>query len=74
MDKYLLPFGKGSRICLGIELAHAELYLALAAVFARFELRLFETGRADVDVAHDFVVGTPRLDSKGVRVLVRKRE
>lgn len=73
LKKYLMPFGKGSRICLGINLAYAELFLTLAALFRRFELELFETTRADVDVAHDFVAGTPRLDSKGVRVVVSKR-
>lgn len=71
--RHFMPFGKGSRICLGMNLAYAELYLTLEAVFRRFELKLFETTRADIDVAHDFVAGTPRVDSKGVRVLVRKR-
>ena len=74
-ETYLLPFGRGSRICLGINLAYAELYMTLAAVFRRFELQLFETTQADVEVVHDFVMGVVRLDSKGVRVVVaRKRD
>ena len=73
LKKHFMPFGKGSRICLGMNLAYAELYLTLEAVFRRFELQLFETTRADIDVAHDFVAGRPRVDSRGVRVLVRKR-
>lgn len=73
MKKFFMPFGKGSRMCLGVNLADAELYLTLAAVFRRFELRLFETTRADVDIAHDFVVAAPRLDSKGTRVMVHER-
>lgn len=73
LKRYFMPFGKGSRMCLGINLAYAELYLTLEAVFRKFELQLFETTRDDVDIAHDFVVGTPRLDSKGMRVLIRKR-
>jgi cytochrome P450 len=74
-ERYLLPFGKGSRICLGMNLAYAELYMTLAAVFRRFELQLFETTRADVEMVHDFIAGTPRLDSKGMRVIVvRKRD
>lgn len=68
-----MAFGKGSRMCMGMNLAYAELYLTLAAVFGRFELRLFETTRADVDVAHDFVVAVPKLDTKGVRVMVHER-
>lgn len=74
LKRAFMPFGKGSRICLGMNLAYAELYLTLNAVFRTFELELFETTRADVDVVHDFVVGTPRLDSKGMRVLLHKRE
>ena len=71
LEKYLLPWGKGTRICLGMNLAYAELYLTLAAVFRRFDLELFETSGEDVRVVHDFVFGAPRLDSKGVRVVVR---
>jgi cytochrome P450 len=73
LEKYLLPFGRGSRICLGMNLAYAELYMALAAVFRRFELSLFETTRDDVEVVHDFVAGSARLDSKGARVAVEGR-
>ena len=71
LDKLLIPFGRGSRICLGMNLAYAELYLGLAAVFGRFKMRLFETRRReDVDVVHDFVAGSPSMNSKGVRVMV----
>lgn len=70
LEKYLIPFGRGSRICLGMNLAYAEIYMTLAAVFRRFELELYETTREDVDVVHDFVLGMPRLDTKGVRVVV----
>lgn len=73
LKKYYMPFGKGSRSCLGMNLVYAEIYLTLAALFRRFELRLFETTRADVDIAHDFIAGSPRMDSKGVRVVVHKK-
>jgi hypothetical protein len=52
-------------------LAYAELYLPLAAAFRQFDMELYETTREDVDVAHDFFDGFARLDSKGVRVLVK---
>lgn len=71
--RYFLAFGKGSRMCIGMNLAYAQFYLTLAAILGRFELRLFETTRADVDVAHDFTGGVARLDSKGVRVVVHKK-
>lgn len=70
LKKYYMPFGKGSRSCLGMNLVYAEIYLTLAALFRRFELRLFETTRADVDIAHDFIAAAPRVDSKGVRVVI----
>jgi cytochrome P450 len=71
LDRYLAPFSKGTRSCIGINLAHAELYLTLAAVFREFDLELYETTREDVDIAHDAFSAAPRLDSKGVRVLVK---
>lgn len=54
LDKYLVNFGRGTRGCLGRQLALAEIYLTLAAIFRRFDLELYETTRDDVDVAHDF--------------------
>ncbi|KAI9778818.1 MAG: hypothetical protein M1839_007908 [Geoglossum umbratile] len=71
LEKYLVNFSKGTRGCVGINLAHAEIYLTLASVFTQFDLELYQTTREDVDVAHDFFNPSPRLDSKGVRVLVK---
>lgn len=53
-------------------LAHAELYMTLAAVFRNFRFELYETDITDVELAHDFFLPSPRLDSKGVRVKVLK--
>lgn len=39
--------------------------MTLAMIFRRFDLKLYETTREDVDAAHDFMVPSPRLDSKG---------
>jgi cytochrome P450 len=36
LDKYLNPFGGGGRICLGINLAWAELHLIIAGFFGKF--------------------------------------
>ena len=73
LRKYLVPFSRGSRQCVGMILAYCEFYLALAAVFApgRFRLELFETDISDVETKHDFVNTSPRLDSKGIRVVVK---
>ncbi|RDW72940.1 hypothetical protein BP6252_06847 [Coleophoma cylindrospora] len=52
-------------------LAYAELYLALATVFRRFQFELYDTDVSDIELAHDFFLPTPKLDSKGVRVKVK---
>ncbi|QSZ35699.1 hypothetical protein DSL72_006821 [Monilinia vaccinii-corymbosi] len=69
--KYQVAFGKGSRICIGIELARAELYLVTAALVKRFDMKLFETDEGDVSFVYDYHVAMPKRDSKGVRVMAK---
>jgi len=71
--KFQMAFGKGGRICLGIELARAELYLVTAALVRGFEMSLWKTDESDVTFLHDYHVAMPKLNSKGVRVLVTAR-
>ena len=71
LERYLVAFGKGSRICLGINLAYAELFLTISTLFSRFDMELFETSLEDVVMERDFFVATPKVGSKGVRVLVK---
>ena len=71
-----LPFHEFSAsltVWQSLSLAYCELYLTLAAIFApgRFRLELFETDASDVETPHDFVNPCHRLDSKGIRVLIR---
>jgi cytochrome P450 len=73
LDRYLVSFGKGSRQCLGINLAYAELYLTAATLVSRFDFELYETSLNDVQIKHDFFVAVPDLSSKGVRVTVKER-
>ncbi|KAL8791162.1 MAG: hypothetical protein Q9195_006001 [Heterodermia aff. obscurata] len=68
--RYQMAFNKGGRNCVGINLAHAEMFLALAAV-ARYDLELFQTDSSDVEFRHDYHVAYPKLGSKGIRALVR---
>jgi len=82
LDKYLVSFSKGSRVCVGMNLAWAELYLCIAGVFSRFGcgdvqdasdvgmLKLYETDETDVVMASDMFFPVPRDGSKGVRVKV----
>ena len=68
----LLVFGKGPRMCAGINLAHAELYLTLATIVRRFDLELFDVDfHRDIEPFCDAFMPMPRADTKGVRVLVK---
>ena len=73
MIRNYVPFSRGSRNCLGMNLAMAEMSLILAVLYRPGgpEFELFETDESDVEQAHDFIVPIPRLTSKGMRVLVR---
>jgi len=46
--RYLVPFGRGTRMCLGLNLAYAEMYRALATVVSDIEMELFETTDRDI--------------------------
>ena len=51
--------------------AYAELYLVLATVFRRFELKLFETTREkDIAYTRDCFIGKASVESKGVRMRI----
>ena len=65
-----MALNKGGRSYVDVDLAHAEMFLTIAAM-ARFDMDLFETDITDVQFQHDFHVAYPRLDSKSVRALVR---
>ncbi|KAL8964924.1 MAG: hypothetical protein Q9183_004137 [Haloplaca sp. 2 TL-2023] len=72
LDRNFVPFTKGSRSCLGINLAYAELYLTTALLFRPNGpvLKLFETSDEDVRIVRDVVIGLPSARSRGVRVTV----
>jgi cytochrome P450 len=82
LDKYLVSFSKGSRGCVGINLAWAELYLGTAGIFSHFGspdahdssdigiLQLYETDETDVALASDMFFAAPKEGSKGVRVKI----
>ena len=73
MQKSLVPFSRGSRGCLGINLAWAELYLILAMVFRRFVFDVERVNRErDIDVDRDMIVAVPKRESKGVIVKVHR--
>ncbi|TLD03793.1 uncharacterized protein PgNI_11655 [Pyricularia grisea] len=72
MHRNYVPFSKGSRRCLGSELAYAEITMVFAALFGPQgpKLKLYETDASDADPACAFLLPLPRLSSKGIRVMV----
>ncbi|KAL2060745.1 hypothetical protein VTL71DRAFT_9387, partial [Oculimacula yallundae] len=84
LDKYLVSFTKGTRICIGINLAYAELYLGLARIFRAYGsvevreegdagwLELFETTADDVELTKDVFIPVGRDGSKGIRIIAKK--
>ncbi|KAL5315614.1 hypothetical protein ACEPPN_016483 [Leptodophora sp. 'Broadleaf-Isolate-01'] len=80
LDRYLTSFSAGSRACLGITLAWAELYLGFAGVFGKIGgvgekgergvMRLVGTDRSDVEIVGDAFFPLVREGSEGVKVLI----
>lgn len=70
--RYMMSFMRGTRGCIGRDLASAQMAAAVAAM-ARWDMRLYETTEEDVAFLHDYHVLCPRLGSKGVRVEVTGR-
>lgn len=83
LKQYNLTFSRGTRICLGINLAYQEMYIILAGLFKKFDawdgtgeqksmtLELFETTRDDIDIVRDLVTEGVKEGSLRVRVRVR---
>ncbi|KAK1723386.1 cytochrome P450 monooxygenase [Colletotrichum acutatum] len=62
LERYLTSFTKGSRQCLGIGLAHAELYLTFTRVLRNFDMDLVNTSIVDVQVHNVLIIGQPKLE------------
>lgn len=72
LEKYLVTFSKGTRTCLGMNLAYAELYLCLAAIVLQVgeDMELFETTIKDVTPEFDAFAMRPYKGSQGIRVVI----
>ena len=69
LSHYLVSFSRGSRQCLGINLAYAELYLCAAYFFMGFpDMQLHGTDETDVKIWADCFV--PKSSGRGVRLLL----
>ncbi|KAH8651231.1 putative P450 monooxygenase [Xylariales sp. PMI_506] len=48
LEQWLVPFSRGPRMCLGVNLAWAELYIVFATMIRRFDMRIDGTTREDL--------------------------
>ncbi|KAI1371157.1 benzoate 4-monooxygenase cytochrome P450 [Hypoxylon crocopeplum] len=72
-SRYLMAFGRGTRQCLGINLAYAEMLLSIARLLYRFDMELFDVVKErDIDVTGDCFNGVTHDDSPGVQVRILK--
>lgn len=71
LKKHLVTFGKGTRVCIGQQMAYAIMTLGIANVVRRFDLTLFETDRSDVDLVRASFKPRPKKGSLGIRALVQ---
>ncbi|KAK2751679.1 hypothetical protein CKAH01_17841 [Colletotrichum kahawae] len=49
LDQWLVPFSRGPRMCFGVNLAWAELYIAFATMLRRFDLSIDGTTSEDME-------------------------
>ena len=76
-QRYLLSFSKGTRACVRMELAKAEILMTLACVFRRCgsSMRLYDTIKErDVDVTHDHFIAATSKGSHGLMVFLEKEK
>ena len=72
-QKHMVPFGRGTRMCPGINLAWAELYLTIAVLVTSVRMELVDTTLRDATVDSEYFIGCLPVDSKGIRVRILGR-
>ncbi|GLB11935.1 hypothetical protein AtubIFM57258_009209 [Aspergillus tubingensis] len=71
LERYLVPFSKGTLGCVGQSMAWAWLYMVLGALLRRFEMRIYDTTERNVTPVRDkFLWQTePGLNRVQIKVL-----
>ncbi|KAJ3568900.1 hypothetical protein NP233_g5405 [Leucocoprinus birnbaumii] len=70
LENYLVPFSRGPRMCLGLNLAWCELYLLFANIFRKLDLELYETDMTDFRYKEVF---GPVLQGRHLQAKIRTR-
>ncbi|RBR24491.1 uncharacterized protein FIESC28_02687 [Fusarium coffeatum] len=60
LKKYITNFSQGSRQCIGYTMAFSEMYLALSRIAPAYDIELYDTTKADIDMTHARIVGYPK--------------
>ncbi|GAD93027.1 predicted protein [Paecilomyces variotii No. 5] len=61
LKRYLVPFTRGSRACLGINLVYMTLYMTIACFVRRFDMEIHDTQLEDIQATRALLaVGTRR--------------
>ncbi|RHZ67349.1 cytochrome P450 [Aspergillus thermomutatus] len=60
LTKYLVAFNRGTRICLGMNLAYIELFMTIAYMVRRFDMAPYETTMEDIRIVRDYAMGFPK--------------
>ncbi|TVY15656.1 Cyrochrome P450 monooxygenase [Lachnellula arida] len=73
LERYMVSFSKGSRQCVGLSLAKAEISITLATLFHRYrDMELFDTSfERDVRLTNDMFLPQPSKESRGIRVVFK---
>ncbi|KAJ5632097.1 benzoate 4-monooxygenase cytochrome P450, partial [Penicillium lividum] len=66
LSRFLVPFSMGSRMCIGMSLSYCEIYLMLAALVRRFNLK-HETTHEDIRITRDLIIRFPDTETLQVR-------
>ncbi|CAI6328924.1 unnamed protein product [Periconia digitata] len=72
LNKYLATFVKGARNCVGMQLAYAELYLTVAAVFRNFVLEIVDSSLEDITAYRSYGLGFNKQYGFGINIKVSK--
>ncbi|RGP67090.1 cytochrome p450 [Fusarium sporotrichioides] len=60
LKKYITNFSQGSRQCIGYTMAFAEMYLAMSRIARAYDVELYDTTKADIDMTHARIVAYPK--------------
>jgi len=69
-EQFFAPYGKGSRSCLGRDLAQLEIMIVTATLLSKFAMQLYQTTDDDIKPYHLYFSPFPRVESKGLQVTI----